>query len=75
MIFVKQKPTAVSGIHQLLEFAAQDFHLLVIQNANPLQVTVFVKEPNLFFVKATAINVLRTRDSSEQLANGVMVFR
>ena len=50
-------PAGVRRIHQLFQFRAQSFHLLVAQNANALQVSVFAEKCELLLAQAVAVPV------------------
>ena len=57
MIFVEQMPAGMLRIHQLVQFPTQNFHLLVRENANALQIAIFAKEFELFFTQAVLFPV------------------
>ncbi len=44
-------------IHQLFQFRAQNFHLLVGKNANAFEVAVFAEEFELLLAQAVALPV------------------
>ena len=63
------------GIHELFELAAENFHLLVAQDSNPFQISVFLKKLELLFAQAITVPVLRSGTAIKQPANRAMIFR
>jgi hypothetical protein len=68
-------PPGMLWTHQLFEFAAQDFHLLVAQDANPFEISVLMKEFDLFCAQAITFPVLSPETAIKQSANRAMIFR
>ena len=62
-------------IHQLLEFGSQDIHLVVVQEANALQIAVLAEEFDLLVAEPIVLEVFSVSDVSEQGAHWTMVFR
>ena len=50
-------PAGMRRIHQLFQFCAQNFHLLVAQNAYALQVPILPEKLELLLVQAVLLPV------------------
>src|SRR3954466_9406442 len=75
MVFVEQMPARMLRIHQLLQFLAQDFHLIVGKNANTLQVAFFAEEFKLVLAQAVLLPVSGAVEGGTKFADRLVISR